>query len=159
MTNGSIEKIGNDYFVKPAALDETGKRTTISVYASIGGESRLMGTTPWRVKRVPDPVAQIAGQAGGNIRKERLKVEEGILAVLEDFDFDFKYTITKFQVQTSTAEGYTNIYPSNSNRFTQEQKAVFNKLSTNSIIYIDNIVARGDDGSERPLDPISFKIQ
>ena len=158
MTNGSIVESGDDYIVRPDELDEQGRKTTITVYADIGGERREVGTSVWRVKRVPDPVAQVAGKSGGDIRKERLLVEEGIMAELEDFLFDFNYTITQFNVQVRGAGGYTNLFPSGSNRFTPEQKAQFRQLSPNSVIYIDNIKAVGEDGDVRDLNPISFKI-
>ena len=158
MTNGQVVKSGNTYIIKPTELDEQGRRTTVSVYASIGNERRLLGTTKWRVKKVPDPVAQVAGQAGGTIRKERLLVEDGVMAVLEDFDFDFKYTVTQFNVQVSGTGGYVSIWESDSNRFTNDQKEQFRRLTPNSLVYIANIKARGDDGEVRDLDPISFKI-
>ena len=159
MTNGSVQKRGDAYIINPNELDEQGRRTTVSVYANIGGDRRLLGSSNWRVKRVPDPVAQVAGQAGGTIRKERLLVEDGVMAVLEDFDFDFRYTVTQFRVEISAAGGYVNFFESNSNRFTTEQKDQFRRLNPNSIIYISNIRAVGDDGTTRDLDPIPFKIQ
>lgn len=159
MDNGTIEKVGDDYIVRPNELDEQGTKTKITVYANIGGERRQVGTSDWRVKRVPDPVAKVAGQSGGDIRKERLLVEQGILAVLEDFLFDFNYTITQFNVQITGAGGYTNIFTSESNRFTQDMKDQFDRLNPNSFIYIANIKAVGEDGEVRDLDPISFKIQ
>ncbi len=159
MTNGSVIKRGNDFIIQPNELDEQGRRTTVSVHANIGGERRLLGTSNWRVKRVPDPVAQVAGQAGGTIRRERLLVEDGVMAVLEDFDFDFRYTVTQFRVEISAAGGYVNFFESNSNRFTAEQKDQFRRLNPNSLIYIANIRAVGSDGTTRDLDPIGFKIQ
>ncbi|SHF94266.1 gliding motility-associated protein GldM [Mariniphaga anaerophila] len=159
MTNGTVSRSGDAFIIKPNELDEPGRRTTVSVHANIGGERRLLGTSNWRVKRVPDPVAHVAGQAGGTIRKERLLVEDGVLAVLEDFDFDFKYTVTQFRVEISSAGGYVNFFESNSNRFTPEQKDQFRRLNPNSLIYIANIKAVGDDGTTRDIAPISFKIQ
>ena len=159
MTNGSVEKRGNSFVIKPNELDEQGRRTTVSVHANIGGQKRLIGSSNWRVKRVPDPGAKVAGQGSGTIRKERLLVEDGVLAELEDFDFDFKYTITQFRVELSGAGGYTNVWESNSNRFTDDQKEQFRRLNPNSLVYISNIKAVGSDGTTRDLDPISFKIQ
>ena len=157
MTNGIIEKSGDKYVIKPNELDEQQRRTKVSVYANIGGQRRLVGTSDWRVKQVPPPVAQVAGKSGGDIRKEVLAIQDGIMAVLVDFDFNFKYTVTQFNVQTTDA-GYTTIKSSNSNRFTQEQKDQLSRAKTQSIVYIDNIKAIGDDGKTRDLDPISFKI-
>jgi gliding motility-associated protein GldM len=159
MTNGRIEKIGDNYFVHPTATDIQGKNTKVSLFANVGGVDRLMGTTNWRVKRVPDPVAQIAGLSSGDIQRARLAIQDGIAAVLEDFDFDFKYTVTQFDVWITNAQGYTSNFKSTSNRFTKDQKDQFKRLIPGSILYIDNIEAKGDDNSVRPLKPISFKIQ
>jgi len=159
MTNGTITKSGDAFIVQPKALDELQKRTTVTVYANINGKRRLIGTSKWRVKQVPDPVAQVAGQTGGDIRKERIQIEDGVMAILEDFDFDFKYKVTQFELQTSGVAGYVNIKKSKSNRFTAEQKKQLRNAKPQSIVYISKIKAIGDDGKIRDLDPISFKIR
>jgi gliding motility-associated protein GldM len=159
MTNGRIIERNNNLYVQPESEDLQGRKTAISLYATIGGEERFMGTTNWRVKSVPDPEAQIAGKSGGNITKSRLLVEDGVAAVLEDFDFDFQYTVTQFDLWIQDAEGYTSNFTSTSNRFTQEQIDQFSQLIPGSIILIENIKARGTDNSIRDLNAISFKIQ
>jgi len=118
-----------------------------------------MGSMDFRVKKVPDPVAKIANLSGGNIRKEDLRLEDGMLAVLEDFDFDLKFGITQFDVSITGAGGYVSTWKSGSARFTDDQKKQFGNLAIGSIVYFDNIRAKGEDGTDRPLDPISFKIR
>lgn len=159
MTNGKVTRVGDEWIVEPAELDEQGKKTKVSVYANIGGQRRLVGSSDWRVKKVPDPVAQVAQQSGGPIRKEVLAIQDGVMAVLIDFDFDFKYTVTEFEVQTTDQAGYTVIKKSNNNRFTDEQKNLIRRANPQSQVYIGSIKARGDDGSIRNLNPISFIIQ
>jgi gliding motility-associated protein GldM len=160
MTNGTVTRQGNEWVVKPTDLDEQGNgKTKVSVYANMGGERRLVGSSDWRVKRVPDPVAQVAGIAGGEIRKEVMQIQDGVLAVLEDFDFDFKYTVTEFEMEAIDQAGYTVRRPSKSNRFTSEQKDLIQRANTQSWIHLVNIKARGDDGSIRDLDPVSFNIR
>lgn len=159
MTNGTITRSGNDYIIEPTALDEQGKKTKVTVYADINGERRLIGTSDWRVKRVPDPVAQVNGQAGGNIRKESMVIQDGVMAVLKDFDFEFRYTVTEFTMETRDAGGYTNRLPARGNRFTQEMKDALGRANINSKIYIGDIKAVGDDGTTRNLDPITFTIK
>ena len=159
ISNGKITQSGNDYIAEPEELDELGRRTTITVYATINGEERYMGETTWRVKQVPDPVAMIGDKNGGDLPKGELLVQDGILAVLEDFDFNLNFRITQFEVSITNAGGFVNSWMSNSNRFTEEQKEQFQNLTTNTIIYIDKLRAEGDDGSTRELDPISFKIR
>ena len=116
-----------------------------------------MGSMAFRVKEVPPPLATIAGLNGGSLRKEDLLSEGGVFAELKDFDFDLKFKVTQFDVTVSGA--YVKTSSSKSNKFTDEQKSMFGKLATGSVIYIDNIMANGDDGSNRPLANIFFKIK
>ncbi len=159
MTNGKISKSGDEFVIEPNELDELGRRTKVSVYANIGGERRLISTTDWRVKQVPDPVAQVNQQSGGNIRKEILAIQDGVLAVLEDFDFEFKYTVQQFTIETTGQGGYTNRFPAKGNRFTTEQINALKRVNTNSKVYIGDIKAIGDDGTVRDLAPISFTVK
>lgn len=156
--NGKYTKSGDTYLIRPTELDEQGRRTKVSVYANIGGSRKLLGTSNWRVKPVPPPVAQVNQQSGGDIRKEVLEIQDGVMAVLIDFDFNYKYRVTEFELQT-TDGGYTNIKKSNTNRFTAEQKDLLKRVKPGTWVYIGNIKAVGDDGTERNLDPISFKIR
>jgi hypothetical protein len=100
----------------------------------------------------------VAGRSGGDIRKEELIIQQGVLAVLEDFDFDFEYTVTQFTIETTGAGGYTNRYQSESNRFTQDQLNELKRLNPQSWVHITNIKAVGENGESRNLDPIYFKI-
>lgn len=159
LTNGRIELNGNDYLVYPKAEDINGRQTKVSVTADFGGTKRFMGFMDFRVKQVPDPVATIANQSSGVLRKEDLLAEDGIFAALVDFDFDLKFTVTQFDITYTGAGGYNNTWSSTSNRFTNDQRIQFNTLAPGSIIYIDNIVAHGDDGTDRELSPVSFKIR
>jgi len=159
MTNGGrIEKAGDIYQAYPSKLDATGKSTLITVSAKVGSELRPMGSMEYRVKEVPPPVATISGRNGGTIKKEELLAENGVLAELKDFDFDLKFKVTQFDVNISGT--YVKTFSSKDNKFTSEQKDQFSKLSVGGLIFIDNIMAKGDDGQPaRPLAPISFKIK
>lgn len=157
LNNGRIEKTADGYMAYPSKLDATGKNTSITVTAKVNGQSRPMGFMAFRVKEVPPPLATIGGKNGGTLKKEELLAEDGIFADLKDFDFDLKFKVTQFDVTFSGA--YVKTFSSKDNKFTQEQKDQFGKLSQGSIIYIDKIMAKGDDGSSRELSPISFKIR
>lgn len=159
ISNGRIEKTAQGFFVYPAKEDMSGKSTSVSVIANIDGKQRNMGAMPFRVKRVPDPVAQIAEKNGGILKKEDLLAEQGIFAALIDFDFDLKFKVTQFDVTITGAGGFNNTWSSKSAMFTADQKKQFANLQAGSILYIDNIVAHGDDKTDRQLAPISFKIR
>jgi gliding motility-associated protein GldM len=160
LSNGRIEKSGDDYLAYPSKLDATSKSTSISVSARFGSETRPMGSMDFRVKEVPPPIATIGGKNGGNLKKEELLAENGIFADLKDFDFDLKFKVISFDITFSGAGAFIKTFSAKDNKFTSEQRDQFSKLGQGSIIYIDNIMAKGDDGQPaRPLSPISFKIR
>jgi len=156
-SNGRIEKNGNEYFVYPEKIDGLGKNTTITVNAKMNGEIRPMGSRSYRVKEVPPPLATVGGMNGGTIRKEDLMAENGVFAELKDFLFDLKFTVTQFDISFSGT--YDKKTSSKSNKFTDEQKGYFSKLASGSVVYIDNIMAKGENGSLIPLSPVPFKIK
>ncbi|MGQ8337231.1 type IX secretion system motor protein PorM/GldM [Sunxiuqinia sp. A32] len=159
MSNGRIAADGQGYTVYPQKVDLNGRNTRVYVKAKFNGDVKDMGSMSFRVKEVPDPIATIGGKNGGVMQKEDLLAEDGIFAALVDFDFDLKFVVTQFDITFTGAGGYVKTWSSNSNRFTADQKTQFRALTQGSIIYIDNIVAHGDDNSDRPLSPISFKIR
>jgi len=154
INNGSITRSGNGYIVRVRTAGEA----KISVTADFGSGARSMGTKTFRVKLVPDPVAKVAGKKEGVIARGLLTASQGVTAELENFDFDLKFTIVSFTV-SATIKGYAEEAQSNSNLFTAQQKAIMNQVATGQKIYIENIKAKGPDGTIRSLPAIGFKLQ
>ena len=155
VTNGRIEQKGAGYLVYP---DKAGVNAVVTVSAQIDGAVKQIGSTPFRVKRVPNPIATVAGKNEGVIPKNQLIAEQGVFAEIPDFDFEMKFTVTSFVVSSSKG-GYVIDKPANGNKFTQEQIDLMKGLPSGSRLYIDNITVKGEDGSNRNLSAISFKIK
>ncbi len=155
ITNGSIEPgpEGN-YLVRP---DKVGVKSVITVSAQIDGALKEIGSTEFRVKKVPDPVASVANKNDGLISRNELEAQQGVLAKIPDFDFEMNFTVTSFVVSTSRA-GFIVDKPTKGNRFSQEQRDLIKGLNAGSRLYIESIVVKGDDGTTRNLPAISFKI-
>ena len=117
ITNGSIQSGPEGYIVRP---DKIGVKSIISVSAMIDGASKQMGSMEFRVKRVPDPVASVAGKIEGVITKNELLAQQGVLAKIPDFDFAMNFTVTSFVVSTIKA-GYVIDKITKSNKFSQEK--------------------------------------
>jgi len=155
ISDGSIAKeSGSSYGVK---VMKPGK-VTISVSAEFDKQTRDMGKKEFRVKRIPDPVAKVADMTGGVIQKNLLIAQTGVAAVLDNFDFDLKFKVTKFTVST-TIKGYTVDESSASYSLTQKQKDLIRDITSSKKVYFENIKAIGPDGTERSLPTIAFKIQ
>jgi len=154
ITNGSIQPGATGYVVRP---DKIGVLSKISVSAMIDGTLKDIGSMEFRVKRVPDPVASVAGKIEGVITKNELLAQQGVLAKIPDFDFEMNFSVTSFVVSTSKG-GFVVDKPAKGNRFTQDQKDLMKGLNPGGRLYIESIVVKGDDGSTRNLPSISFKI-
>ena len=154
MTNGTIQKGAEGYFVRPEKVNVP---AVISVSAMIDGQSKLIGSTDFRVKPVPDPLAYVAGKVDGQISLTELQGNDGIVARIPEFDFEMKFIVTSFVVST-TLQGFTVDKPTTGNRFSAEQKELIKRLKPGNRLYFESIVAKGDDGTVRRLPTLSFKI-
>src|SRR5258706_12519667 len=59
---------------------------------------QVMGKANYRVKRLPSPIAMIAGSKGGPISKAVLASQAAIIPVMENFDFELFPRITGFRM-------------------------------------------------------------
>jgi len=155
MTNGRIERSANGFMAYP---DKVGVFAVISVNATVDKVVKQIGSMQFRVKRVPNPLATVAGKNEGLITKNELIAEQGVFAEIPDFDFDMKFQVLSFNVSTSSRGGFQYDKSTQGARFSQEQRDLFNGLTKGNRIYIDNIVVKGEDGFTRTLSAISFKI-
>ncbi|MCR5455883.1 MAG: hypothetical protein K6F33_12920, partial [Bacteroidales bacterium] len=133
-------------------------KVNISVTANVDGQTKSLGSKEFRVKRVPDPVAKVAGKRDGTISKAELAAQAGVKADLENFDFDMRFNVVSFKV-SATVKGFTQDASSNSAAFTAQQKQIIQQVSSGGKIYIEDIKAKGPDGSIRSLGTIAFKLR
>ena len=133
---------------------------TISVNAKLSEkENKPMGALKFRVKRIPPPIAKVAGLVGGNIEKAKLLIQYGVIPELENFAFNAKFTVVSYDFEyTKGADNFSKSNPAGGN-LTQEMKDVLQKLPPSSKVYFSNIKVKGPDGLVRPINGINFKLQ
>jgi gliding motility-associated protein GldM len=154
---GSISKVsGGSYIVKV-------RSATNNCRVSVSSGGRTLGTKTFREKSVPNPVATIGapGSAyykGGNIPKSTLLALSGINATMENFDFDLRFNITRFTVTTSIG-GFDESQTSNGRSFTPAQKNIIRQARQNTRVIIENIKAKGPDGTVRKLNDLVLKLR
>jgi gliding motility-associated protein GldM len=157
ITNANYRKDGSTYLVSPKA-GTVGRNSVVSVRAQVNGEVQSLGTQEFRIKRVPDPVATVAGTRGGTIEKGLLLAQRAVLATMEDFVFDLNFDVTGFTVST-IRDGYMRKQEAEDAVFTEEQKNLIEMAAPGSNIIISNIRAEGSDGSNRDLGSITFTLK
>lgn len=134
------------------------KTVTITVMADMAGKVTSMGTSTFRVKRVPDPVPTIGNSTGGVISKALLAASGGIIPVMKDFDFEgANFVITSFTM-TMNVKGDLIEKNAVGNRLTSEMTTMIKAAANGTKVYLENIKAKGPDGSPRSLASINLKL-
>ncbi len=148
ISKGKIASTGNGWVVKPSSGPE-GEVVTVKVYANIENNSRFMGSMDFRVKDVPDPIAEIRGRSQGAISLTDLTRASGVDAELKNFDFDLDFTVTEFTVSAVLSGGFTKSEKSTTNKFTPGQLGIITQLTPGKSLTVTDIKAIGPDGKSR----------
>jgi gliding motility-associated protein GldM len=132
-------------------------KATISAKTDQG--MKTVGVMDIRVKRIPDPQARIANKMGGTMPTNIFKAQLGVAAILENFDFDAKFTITGYDFSYQPRRGdYQGPFHTNSAYFPEEAKRFLGHMAAGDRVYIDNVRAKGPDGTTRALNPITLLL-
>jgi len=154
ISQGKFTKSGNEYLVEPAT---PGSLTVKVVGTTVDGKTLPPGEMLFRVKNVPTPVAKVGGKSSGNIDKNVLQGQQGVLAELEDFLFDLRFGVTGFTMRVITKDGERS-EASSSAQFTEKQKALINGLTKGQVVMFTDIKARSTTGVTKDLIDISLRI-
>lgn len=132
----------------------------VSVSADFDNKPMKMGEQKFRIKRVPDPVAKVAGSKGGNMSKATLAAQSAVIADLENFDFQLYFKVTKFKMSLyRKGKDPVELEQNSGNIFTPEMKAALGSASPGSKVYFEYVKASGPDGTTRSLAPVNFVLQ
>jgi gliding motility-associated protein GldM len=146
---------GRDWIVR---VPKGQNQAVITVDALYQGETRRMGTAEFRVKRVPDPVAEIAGQVEGPIDKNTLLAAKAIIPVMKDFEFELYFRVTGFRMITIIGGDWISKRTSG-NQFSDEMMSMIQQARRGQKFFFENIQAIGPEEVPRSLNPISIEIK
>ncbi len=153
MSSGSLSGSGGKYVARVS----TPGTSKISVSAEVApGKVQTLSTTDFRIKRIPDPVARFAGKSGGTMSSVALKAQNAVFANLENFDFDAKFSITKFTLIIAKPRADAVVLSTSGNSLSSAMKSALNSIGPGARVIFDNIIAVGPDKSPRQLGSIAF---
>ncbi len=154
MSGGSISGSNGKYTVN---VNSPGSMAKVNVSARISGKVQNVGSTEFRVKRIPDPKAKFAGKTGGTLSSVVIKSQNSIFAILEFFDFDAKFNVTRFSLVIARPRADVVALQATGNSFSSQMRAALAAITPGTRVIFDDIVAVGPDGTQRQLDPMVFK--
>ena len=149
---------GGNWSVRIDKMPKGVSKTTISATAKIDNSDHLLGSVEFRVKRVPTPTAEIAGQSDGQMDKNRLLAAGAIIPNMRDFEFEIYYEVTGYTFGTIVNGDWI---PKNvrGNRFTDEINNIIRNGRRKQKFIFENIKAKGPDGSMRSLNPVNLELK
>lgn len=159
-TSERVRRTGGEFFrgnwsVRPS---KAGQNVQVIVSATdAGGKTTSYSPIEFRVKTIPKPEARFAGQNGGTISRNTAMAQQGVFALLPDFDFDLQYKITGFSMLYTDRMGDFE-EPSTSSSLTAKQKELLGRLTRGKYLTIKDIKAIGPDNRTVDLSPMLFKI-
>jgi len=155
MNGGTIRKASGagNYTV---TVTKQGKATV-----SLSGPKRSGGTfngsAEFRVKRIPDPIVMIGKKKPGPMKSGEIKAQQGLRAVLENFDFEAKFNVLSYEVCLA-GQGDLLISPNNGAKWSGTAGKYVKQVKPGNIIYFDKIKAKGPDGITRDLGSVAYRI-
>lgn len=126
----------------------------------VSGEGFAASEHHFRVKRIPDPVMRLGKQTGGRIGKGTFKAQQGILAILENFDFEARCKVLGFEL-TRQPKNADVIYETNrGGKYNSASQRLIKQAKSGDTYYYDKIRVKcpGDEAS-RKMDGMIFKIK
>ena len=155
---GVLKQDGNDWIVRIDTKPKNVNLATISATAEIDGERLSLGTAEFRVKRVPDPSAEISGMTDGLIDKNVFLASSAIIPNMRDFEFDLYFVVTSYTFATILNGDWVqkNV---KGNMFTEEVNDIIRNGKRKQKFFFEKIQAKGPDGTLRSLNPINLELK
>ncbi len=165
MTNGTLTRNGDSWIARPSTV---GSDAVITVTATMDGRPVDVGTTRFRVRKLPDPTPYIAFKdasgatdhyrGGKPFAKALLMSASGLEAAIDDGLLDTPFTVESFETVFFDSSGNAMPEVSAGAAFSPRQKQQIQRLSRGKRFFISRIRAKGPDGITRDLSPMEVII-
>jgi gliding motility-associated protein GldM len=148
------QKKAGEYIVSP--IRATNKKG-LDVVVKNKNSGAILGKANFRVKRLPDPAANVLGQKEGLISKGKLKAISKVGAKMENFDFDLDVKVQQFTLTVKVGSELMSFKSKNS-MLTPQMRKLLMKVSRGSRIYFEDIKVKMPGGA-RKVPSLIFKVK
>ena len=150
---GNIEKVGSNNFV--VRVSRLGEECKVNV--SGGG---LQDSKSFRVKRIPDPIARLGALKDSRVGNGEFKAQPGVIAYLDDFDFDARCEIQGYSFTYQPARQDPVTVVNDRGPYNAESMRLVNLAKPGDTYYFDNVKARcPGDPAGRTINSLVYKIR
>ncbi len=168
ISGGSVgaEKVHVNFASPGASISKTSGDNYIAK-AITPGMSKIIVTAngknfefPIRVKNLPLPGGFIGSKKGGAISTAEFKAIGGLIARLEDSDFEAPFKVVSYKIgaEGGSISGYTQA-SNEGNRWSGQAASLVGRASPGTHIFFDEIRVIGPDGKQREIAPMVFSLK
>jgi gliding motility-associated protein GldM len=152
--NFKQQKKAGEYIVTPTRA--TNKKG-LDVVVKNKNSGAVLGKANFRVKRLPDPAANVLSKKEGLISKGMLKAITKIGAKMENFDFDLDVKVQSFTLTVKVGSELMESKSKNS-MLTPKMRKLLMRVSRGSRIYFEDIKVKMPGGA-RKVPSLIFKVK
>lgn len=148
-----LEKIGNGKYI--ATPSRTGNATI-----TVAGPGLEPTTFPYRVKRIPDPIPALGNLRGGDVPSGTFRAQQGLIPILEQFDFDAKCSVISYEMARKPRSGDVLLVTNQGARYEAATRRLVDQADHGDTYYVDRIrVKCPGDIAARELGGMIFRIK
>jgi len=130
-------------------------------YVVVSGEGLEPTRFPFRVKRIPNPTARLGGtKEGGNLGNGEFKAQRGLIAILDDFDFDARCDVVGFELTRQARNSDPVSAVNRGGTYDDQAMRLVQLAKPGDTYYFDNVRAKcPGDKAARQINQMVFKIK
>ena len=114
----------------------------------------------YRVKRIPDPVAKLGNKMDGSMGTGEFKAQGGVIAWLEDFDFDARCNIQGFNLVRVPKRQDAVDSQNSGAKYNDKSRRLVQAAKPGDVYYFENVKARcPGDKAGRKINGMVFQIK
>ncbi len=148
-----VRKVNNTNYVVNVSEVTDNVRINIS-----GGGVR--DSKPFRSKRIPDPIAKLGRSKGGSIGSGEFRVQAGVLAILENFDFDATCQIDRFEMVYVAPRQDAVLVQNSGPRFVSRAKNLIGRAKPGDTYFFRDVRAKcPGDKNTRQINDMVFTVK
>ena len=143
------------YIVKATNPTRNNEYATVNVSAD-----GFTAKKDFRIKRIPDPVAEFARKRGGNLSSGEFKAQDGVFPILKNFDFEARCNISGYRVVRVARRKDPEIEVNAGGKFSPAVKRIISKATPGDRFFFEGIKCKcPGDIAPRDLGSMSFQIK
>jgi gliding motility-associated protein GldM len=150
--DGSISRVNGDrYVAKP------NKAGMSKIIVNADGKNYEF---PMRLKSLPPPTPFVGTAKGGNMPSAQFKAMGGVIARLEDSEFEAPFRVVSYRV--SAVGGPIQLYKeaiNEGNRWSGQAATLVSSAGPGSKVYFDDIIVVGPDGKQKNIGTMAFSLK